>query len=115
MFSIQKYRSIPLTFLVLLLSCSITLYIPISNSNVTMISNQIQPENNAVLEYTTNEGSYFADINWVNTTIELNDKGSGTVGMIINCTPTEDHFGVYIRAIANGEVDSMATAATATP
>jgi hypothetical protein len=103
----QKYRSFHLAFLILFLTCSFILYIPFNNANNIVTSNQIQPENGAILEYSANEGSYFADINWVNTTIEIDEKGSGTVGMIINCTPTEDHFGIYIRPIANGEVNGI--------
>ncbi|NHK32195.1 MAG: hypothetical protein FK730_12635 [Asgard group archaeon] len=107
MFVTQKYRSIPLAFLILFLTCSFIFYLPLSNANEMVTTNRTKPNNGSILEFSTNEGAYFADINWVNTTINLDNKGAGTVGLIINCTPTEDHFGIYIRAIASGEVSEI--------
>jgi hypothetical protein len=46
------------------------------------------------------ENNYFAILNWVKTNITLNQKGEGTVSIIVNCTPISTHFGIYIRAIS---------------
>ncbi|NHJ03882.1 MAG: hypothetical protein EAX90_03600 [Candidatus Heimdallarchaeota archaeon] len=46
-----------------------------------------------------NEGAYSADIHWVKTNITIDEKGSGKVSMIVNCTPDADHIGIYLRTL----------------
>jgi hypothetical protein len=74
---------------------------------------QSRQSNNQLTEFTpTDEGSYFADLNWVKTSIDISKKGYGTVRMVINCTPSDEHFGIYIRPITSGEVDEIIPAET---
>lgn len=107
MFPTKKFQSIHLVIFALFLTSAISFYFPFMNTNEIITTTQTKPNIGNMLGLSSNEGSYFADINWVNTTIDLNEKGLGTVRMIINCTPTEDHFGIYIRPLAIGEMEEV--------
>lgn len=67
-----------------------------SKSTNLVLAAEDQFPNNTV---EPNTGAYNAELHWVKTNITLDSEGSGKVSMIINCTPTEDHFGIYIRPI----------------
>jgi len=71
----------------------------VSNNNFT--STPMTSTNQEFLDIQAEEGSYYADINSVETTITVDKKGAGEVRMIINCTPSEDHFGIYLRTIGD--------------
>lgn len=45
------------------------------------------------------QGEYNAELHWAKTNISINKRGGGKVVMLVNCTPEEDHFGIYLRAI----------------
>ncbi|NHJ38864.1 MAG: hypothetical protein FK731_02445 [Asgard group archaeon] len=103
----KRLYSINLVVAVLLLTSMIGLNNAYKNTTNSISTSQDNQTFGNILELTPNEGSYFADINWINTTIDLDQKGSGLVEMIINCTPSEDHFGIYIRPLVTGEVEEV--------
>jgi hypothetical protein len=92
--------------LILLIVNSVYLFYPLTNqtSNSYIQANQ---SDNVISDLKTEEGSYNADINWVKTIINLESDGTGSVQMIVNCTPTAEHFGIYLRPIVADEVVSV--------
>ncbi len=66
------------------------------NANLNQIPNSINPLDPYL---TPQDNDYNADLHWVKTNITLDSNGLGKVTMILNCTPDEDHFGIFIRTI----------------
>ena len=98
---IKKIRSLEkasLVIAILSLFCFISL---LSNISILPTSNLVAAVEDQFPNKTIepNQGAYNAELHWVKTNITLDEKGFGKVSMIVNCTPTEDHFGIYIRTI----------------
>ncbi|NHJ46598.1 MAG: hypothetical protein FK733_02305 [Asgard group archaeon] len=91
---------------ILLIVNSLYLFFPLTTQTNTSTI-QANQSDSTLADLTTEEGSYNADINWVKTYIDLAKDGSGSVLMVVNCTPTEEHFGIYLRPIVADEVVSV--------
>ena len=98
MVTIKRTINLLLTVNLLVLASIGLFYIPKKTSLAPNTSISLQNETQPIVDNLEPEDSlYWGDINWVKTYITLDKKGLGKVSMIVNCTPIEDHFGIYIR------------------
>ncbi len=99
MANIRQIFRVPVSIFIVLLICN---FMPIvfstATRNVTFDQNidSINPQDPCL---TPQDNAYNADLHWVKTNVTIDSKGLGTVSMLLNCTPTEDHFGIFIRTI----------------
>ncbi|MHA1306489.1 MAG: hypothetical protein ACTSO7_11960 [Candidatus Heimdallarchaeota archaeon] len=71
------------------------------------ISKNDQPSNDNDFLQPTAE-LYNATLNWVKTEISLDKKGLGEVTIILNCTPTSEHFGTFIKQMSEENKEIVA-------
>jgi hypothetical protein len=99
--TIKKHEIIILTFIVVQLSFSSIFVFGLKSSNQISERESLDilrtPKNEN--SYSIADNNYEATIHWVKTNITVNDDASGTVTMMVNCTPTENHIGLYLRPI----------------
>lgn len=99
MANIKRIFRTPVNIFIVLLICNlITIILTTAIPNVTLDQNlnSINPQEPYL---TPQDNVYTADLHWVKTNITIDSNGLGKVTMILNCTPEEDHFGIFIRTI----------------
>ncbi len=107
MTSLKRYLIVALS---LYMTISVSLVPIISLRTLSTTSESVltsSDEDTYASNFSTNEGSYEAELNWVRTILRLNSDGTGEVTIFVNCTPTEDHFGIYIRPLVSNEEVSV--------
>ena len=99
MANIKRLLQSPFLFLVFLILSNFIIVIQITsmpNISQNPVQESIEPQNPFLDPQDT---VYKADIHWVKTNITVDNQGIGIVSMILNCTPEEDHIGIFIRTI----------------
>lgn len=99
MTNIKRLFQSPFLFLILLILSNFIIIVQISskpNISQNPVQESIEPQNPY---FDPHDTVYKADIHWVKTNITVDSKGIGQVSMILNCTPEEDHIGIFIRTV----------------
>ena len=91
-------RNLILILMIFQLIATVTYTSATSIENTTSISKKDQPSNDVGFLQPQAE-VYNATINWVKTEISFDVKGNGEITIILNCTPTADHFGTFIKQV----------------
>ncbi|MHA1185903.1 MAG: hypothetical protein ACTSXA_11710 [Candidatus Heimdallarchaeota archaeon] len=92
-------RNLILVLMIFQLIATVTYTSATSIENITPISKNDQPSNDIGFLQPQAE-VYNATINWVETEISFDKKGNGEVTIILNCTPTSNHFGTFIKQVS---------------
>ncbi len=107
MANIKRIFRVPVNIFIVLLICNLlTVIFTTATPNVSLnhMTNTINPQDPYL---TPQDNAYSADLHWVKTNITIDSNGLGTVSMILNCTPTEDHVGIFIRTIEEANVINL--------
>ena len=103
MTTIRKTHVFALTLLILSVVTITTFMIPYTRSNSTNSFNTMDIPAGNTNSFYTNEEYYRADLNWIKTLIEIDEQGMGKVTVHVNCTPAEDHIGMYLTPLEQNE------------
>ena len=112
--SLKRLIKTPMVILLLIFlsNFAIVLYTASTESVSQNSTQKMAPPQEPILKPNT---VYNADLHWVETNITLDAKGTGTVSMVLNCTPEEDHVGFYIRTIVEVNTLNLAKCYAVTP
>jgi len=104
MLSVNKRKKIvPPTMIIVFLSISLLLTTTINTNHfIAKTKSSNNTEQSAVLQPDIKE--YRAEIHWVKTNIDLDNKGKGIVTILVNCTPEENHVGLLLGNFVENEI-----------